>query len=261
MYNLKLVRYPVTGLQEIVTYSRPIKKAQERRYDEIDINRQKSMREVLEGEIRALRSSVNRTKQTINDYARANIWDWFVTWTFDGKKIDRYDYEKLSRFMSNWLCNVRKRKAPDLRYVVVPERHQDGAYHFHGLLANAGALRFEDSGRKTKAGAAVYNLLDYRIGFTTATKIRDTARASSYITKYITSELIHHTKGRKRYWCSRNLAQGDIEKIYVGSDVLQQLEMMYPKEKIIRKKEVVIAPNEHYRNHIKYLTISSITEE
>jgi hypothetical protein len=43
------------------------------------------------------------------------------------------------------------------------------------------------------------------MGHSTATQITDTAKASSYITKYITKELCARTKGFRRFYPSNNL--------------------------------------------------------
>lgn len=39
----------------------------------------------------------------------------------------------------------------------------------------------------------------------TATLIKDKEKVTSYITKYITKDMLNGLYGRKRYWCSRNL--------------------------------------------------------
>jgi len=52
----------------------------------------------------------------------------------------------------------------------------------------------------------VYNLSNFEWGYTTATRIQDPVRVSTYIAKYLTKE-ITVPKGRKRYWASRNLVK------------------------------------------------------
>lgn len=53
-----------------------------------------------------------------------------MTLTFDGSKVDRYDYNICLTKCCQWLNNQHKRYAPDLAYLFVPEKHKDGAYHF-----------------------------------------------------------------------------------------------------------------------------------
>lgn len=114
------------------------------------------------------------------------------------------DYDLLSDKVSKWLNNLRSRYAPDLKYLLVPELHKDGVhYHFHALIANTGNIQFIDSGIKHNDNI-IYNIGNWKFGFTTASKVIDSARASSYITKYITKDLCSVTKFKKRYWSSRN---------------------------------------------------------
>lgn len=161
---------------------------------------------------RSVVNSVNRTKGMIYNYARGNVWEWFITLTFSKDKVNRYDYEECSKKLRKWLNNIRVKYAKDLKYLVVPEQHKDGAWHFHGLLSNTGNMVFNEAKNKhtgallkTKNDLQIYNFGNYKLGYSTATAIVDTSKASSYITKYITKELSVNTKGFRRYYPSANL--------------------------------------------------------
>ena len=157
-----------------------------------------------EREERSNQSSMNRTIQKIYEVSRANNWEYFLTLTVDRKKIDSSNYDLLCEKVSKWINNIRTRYAPDLKYIIVPELHKDGIhYHFHGLLSNIGKLKLVDSGVK-KGGQTIYNLANWKYGFSTVTKVQDTGKVSSYITKYITKDLCAVSKGRRRYWVSKN---------------------------------------------------------
>ncbi len=151
--------------------------------------------------------SMARTKKSIYDYAFANTWEYFLTFTFDPKKVDRYNYDEVSKKMSNWFDMTRKRKAPNLKYLIVPEQHRDNAWHFHALISQIGSLSFIDSNKTDSTGKTIYNLKEFRLGFSTATKVSDTSKVSSYISKYITKSLVESTFNKKRYWVSRNLSK------------------------------------------------------
>jgi hypothetical protein len=153
---------------------------------------------------RSLKASLKRTKQSIIDLSKNNSWEWFVTITLDKEKIDRYNYDEISKKLSKKLNNL-KRVAPNMSYMIVPELHEDGAYHFHGLFSNIDNLKIVDSKKKTKDGKPIYNIKDFNLGFTTATKITDTKKASFYISKYVTKDLLNKTFNKKRYWCSQDL--------------------------------------------------------
>lgn len=154
---------------------------------------------------RSLYVSMKRAKGKIYDYSRANIWDWFVTLTFAPDKVNRYDYTDCTKKLSKWLNNMKRDSTTDFKYIVVPERHKDGAFHFHGLFAGCESLGITFSGHFTKTGEKIYNIGSYKLGFTTATKVRQNEAVTKYITKYTTKDLMEHIKGKKKYWASRNL--------------------------------------------------------
>ncbi len=155
--------------------------------------------------IRSLVSCANRAKKKIYEISRANDWEWFLTLTFNPQIVDSTDYDRVRDLVSEFFHSMRKRFAPDLKYLIVPELHKDGKkYHFHGLLSNIGNIVMQDSGKQCDNGEIIYNLKQWHFGFTTATKVTDSKRVASYITKYITKELCRETDGRHRYLNSAN---------------------------------------------------------
>lgn len=154
--------------------------------------------------------SENRSKKVIYNICRANTWDYFITLTFNQKEFDSSDYDLCVKRVGKWLNHLR-RKAPDLKYIIVPELHKDNIhYHFHGLLANCGNISFVESGHFTPNGDIIYNIENYKFGFSTATKVKSTDRVSGYITKYITKELDNHLKGKRRYMASLNCEKPEV---------------------------------------------------
>lgn len=187
------------------------------------------MENMVAQEQRSLFSSMNRTKNKVYYLARSNDWEWFFTLTFNPVLVDSFDYAACTDKLHDWLSNMRK-KCPGMKYLVVPEQHKSGRWHFHGLFACCDDLGFVDSGKRTSTGDIIYNVGKYRLGYSTATKVRDPRRVTRYIGKYVTKDLCAVTKGKKRYWCSRNLAQADIEKKYYPPEdlplLLEQLQDM-----------------------------------
>ena len=161
-------------------------------------------------------SSFNRTKRNLYYDVRSNIWEYFITFTFSKDVVDRYNWDDVSKKMSQWLSNMR-RTCPEMRYVVVPEQHKDGAYHFHGVFSGIDGFNLVDSGHKTKDDQVIYNVDKYKFGFTTATAVKDSVRCAKYICKYITKDLCKSLPGKKRYWKSKNLAQAE-KKEYTLTD-------------------------------------------
>ena len=58
---------------------------------------------------RSCQVSASRTISTLYEIARANIWEYFVTFTFNRQKIDSSNYDLLSDKVSKWLNNLRSR--------------------------------------------------------------------------------------------------------------------------------------------------------
>lgn len=152
----------------------------------------------------SLRVSFTRTKNMIYYLARSGCWDWFLTLTLSPDRVDRYNLNECSKKLRKHLNNIKNRVAPDMYYLIVPEQHKDGAWHFHGLVGNCPELHMIDSGKREKDGSIIYNWSDYLLGFTTATKVKDTARVSNYICKYITKDICKTVSGRQRYFVSKN---------------------------------------------------------
>lgn len=161
-------------------------------------------------ENRPLRNdSLKRTKDKIFEIALANKWKYMVTFTLDKEKVDRYDPKEVKKAVCNWLYNNSKRKS--LSYLVVPELHQDGAIHFHGLTNEALQTAFSETflirGFKMKPikestlrkkgfkpddenVQKVYNVTNFPYGFTTAVELDENCEGvARYMTKYITKDL------------------------------------------------------------------------
>lgn len=152
-----------------------------------------------------LSRSFRRTRSALYMYARQCNWEYFITLTYSPDKLEnRYDFSLCMKKVHTWINNCKKRKAENLLYLLVPEQHKDGAWHIHGLLCNTTGLTFTDSGKRHN-GKIVYYLDDWKLGFSTATKVTDTYKVSSYITKYITKDLCTITSGKQRYFVSKSI--------------------------------------------------------
>lgn len=226
MYNIKVIEYP-TGVQ-VRVYEKAIKEEKWNCDEWGEIPEPKERERKDETEIdrdRSLKVSADRSLQMVYKYARANMWEWFLTLTFNPDKVDSFNYEETTRKLSKWLKNLR-RTCPNMKYLVVSEQHKSGRYHFHGLFSNIDELRMVDSGYTDAGGKTIYNVGNYSLGFSTATRVEDSARASSYLSKYITKDLTDSTFGKKRYWNSRNL---DLPTEYI-------LELLRPDTKQLKRE-------------------------
>lgn len=238
MYNYKIITYP-NGTTQLRVYSRAIKTGEDfdewqfcpyfewSMLDSISESEKHLIEQWKQKQLAILSQEDNKTsdrnysvedaaraRQQLYNYSRAYDWEYFLTFTLSDKYVDRYNYDDCSAKIRKWLNN-QKRASPELKYVIVPEQHKDGAWHFHGLLADCPGIKLNDSGH-TIDGEKIYNVNNYRYGFTTATKVKDVERVAIYISKYITKSLLDMTKGRQRYYVSQNLPKPYIEKIYIN---------------------------------------------
>lgn len=147
--------------------------------------------------------NLKRVKERIFDICALNPFTHFVTWTLDASKIDRYDVDVIRPKILKTLDNLHQRHG--MEYIVVPERHRDGAVHFHGLVYGDG-LRYVDSGHVDAGGHTIYNMPQWRYGFSTAIQLYgDSMRVASYMTKYVTKDLSKIFG--KFYFASRSIAR------------------------------------------------------
>lgn len=135
-----------------------------------------------------------RTRTKIEEifYANPNAFTYFVTLTLDPKKIDRNDPNAVTKALKTWLKNMSTRKG--LIYLLVPEQHKDGAYHFHGFIS--GDLKLSESG-KMRYGKKIYNLDDWTFGFSEVTELHGGSQSMSAerMAGYMRKRLNYVSKG------------------------------------------------------------------
>ena len=155
--------------------------------------------------------SMRRARAKLRRLALANQFEYFVALTLDPEKIDRYDGEAIVKVLGRWADNMVRRHG--LRYILVPERHKDGAFHFHGFFA--GGIEARDSGVKWD-GRPVYNLPQWPYGFSTAQRLYgDYHRAVGYCCKYIGKQEGERALGR---WYYSGGALREPMKVYADRD-------------------------------------------
>lgn len=152
--------------------------------------------------------SMRRARAKLRRLALANEFQYFVTLTLDPAKIDRYDPAAVTKALNRWADNMVRRHG--LRYILVPEMHKDGAFHFHGFMAGDGLIA-RDSGHQI-GGRAAYNLPQWSLGFTTAQPLYgEYAAAVAYCCKYIGKQQGQRPLGR---WYYSGGALREPEKTY-----------------------------------------------
>lgn len=246
-YDFKIIEFP-NGSVEIRIYDKPISALEEKENERRQTKRARTIsNRLLKRELvfvpfeneevecfdyydlqademrkrKNARDSYRRTLNKIHDLARCEKWSMFYTLTFSPDVVDREDFGACMKKARKWFDNLRQRKAPDLKYLLIPELHSDKvSWHIHGLVCCDEGVSYVDSGLKDKQGRAIYNVEKYKFGWSTATKIEDTQKISSYVLKYITKDLCERSLGQRRYFRSNNL-QVPIENTYLSSEVFE----------------------------------------
>lgn len=80
--------------------------------------------------------SLRRSKGLFFDYALNNLWQYFVTFTFDSLH-DRYNLDSCNKSIRKWLQNFKSRYCNDFKYLGTFEYHKDGAIHYHFLVSGS----------------------------------------------------------------------------------------------------------------------------
>ena len=170
--------------------------------------------------------SFARSKRTVIDYGMNNDWDFFVTITFDGNKVDRYNAPAVLRKLQNALKDFRRFYDCDFAYVLVPERHADGAIHFHGLF-KIGRTDLVERHFDVQRRCVYYRIEFFyrRLGRFRMDKIATNATyVSAYITKYLTKE--NERIFQRRYICSKGLNSGEIVVDVIGDNAIPFFDIM-----------------------------------
>ena len=149
-------------------------------------------------------SARRRAVRRLRDLIRCNDWRYFVTITFDGDLIDRTDYGAVIKKVNTFLDNRVRRSG--WKYIGVVEHHKDGkGLHFHFLvdgdlkIVDSGTVIRPTGGRPVRTSTAirqgfrlsdcrtVYNLSDWKLGFSTAIEVYGNVKAlARYVGKYLT---------------------------------------------------------------------------
>lgn len=188
-----------------------------------DVDRGRSILDHLE-DFKKSEESLSRAKRSIRDLMLCNKFDYFCTFTFspDSWKVNRYDLSSCKRYIAKWFNNIKSRVAPDLRYIIIPEYHEDGAVHFHGVIGGLpeGELVVPPFIYKRVMGELQQlpntpGYMDWprwhrNAGFFNCSPIRNYTKCAFYVTKYITKHMLNMPKESSLFMCSKGLNRPEL---------------------------------------------------
>jgi len=156
-----------------------------------------------------LKRSIRRTRTVITDLIEMNKFTMLGTLTMSPEQVDRYDDDLVKEKLSKWLQNQKRNT--DFQYLIIPEKHKDGALHFHGLFKNFPTSKLVDSGKKDRARRPIYNVKSYSLGWSNFSYIGSLEATAIYCKKYITKDIDDTDAGKRRYWHSKDLLMPKID--------------------------------------------------
>lgn len=185
-----------------------------------------------------LNSNFSRARSMVLQYALCNPWDWFFTGTLDPEKWDRSNIDDFMSDFSQHIRDWRKKYDSFLSVLLVPERHEDGKWHVHGLIR--GLPYWETCGfyflplgdltpypySLSRGGFRCWMDFHDRYGYCSLAPIKDPVACAKYITKYITKDLGGRAGdlGKHLYFHSRPLKKAErISDIYIHYSELEAI--------------------------------------
>lgn len=151
-----------------------------------------------------LENNLVRAKTKIRDYVLCNEWDWWVTLTINPQWFDRYNLKEFFSAFAEMIHNYNRRAGRGVKYLLVPEKHKDGAWHLHGFMYGIPDEDIEIN------QYGYFNWVKYSssFGYISMSRIRDKLKAANYITKYLTKDILRSVTdcGAHSYYCSKGLS-------------------------------------------------------
>lgn len=158
----------------------------------------------------------SRARSMVLQYALCNPWQYFFTGTIDRRKFDRFDLDVFQEKLSQFIRDKRKKYGVKFSVLLVPEHHQDGAWHVHGLvygLPPNRLSRFVPPAPRHLMDRGFLNWPDYmdKFGFCSLAPIKDPVATAFYITKYVSKDLSRRggDLGKHLYLHSRPLKKAE----------------------------------------------------
>jgi hypothetical protein len=165
----------------------------------------------------SIKAGSKRARENYWGYALCNHWHYFATFTVSKEKCNRYNdlsVKKLWQLFRKRLYQFDKYT----RYLCVPERHEDGALHFHCLIATDRPFTLSmyfDKGEQqySKTGAPLWTIDLWDFGLCTLAVLPENdnqCAVVNYLIEYNTKQS-NLGYGVRRFMRSQNLENKEKE--------------------------------------------------
>lgn len=157
-----------------------------------------------------LNNNISRAKSKIREYALCNDFQYFVTLTIDPKKYDRYNLKTYYKDLAKFLNDYGRNHKTKIKYILIPEKHKDGAWHMHGLISGVLDKHLIENDNNY----LTWKQYARKFGYISLGEVQDHDKVSNYITKYITKDMANtiNELGGHMYYCSKGLKTAEIIK-------------------------------------------------
>jgi len=187
--------------------------------------------------------SIIRAKNLIMEYSQNNDFNFFVTFTFDKRKV-KTDNEFIKNKILKSLDNFKQSVDKEFKYLLIPELHKNGQIHFHGLfyLSDLGQKNMTKlfTDEKTKHDVYRHDYFFIKYGANRFIKIEDNdietiEKISFYVSKYISKDLLkqkdrHGFSYKHLYYCSNGLKRN--ETIFISDNISYAAALDFVSKKI-----------------------------
>ena len=154
-----------------------------------------------------LSNNVIRARTRVFDLAICNDFEYFITLTINKEKLDRYELKEYIKKLGQFIRDYRKKYEVDIQYLLIPEKHKNGAWHMHGLIKGIPREHLYIN----ENGYLDWENYKKRFGWCSIDKIKNKEAISKYITKYV----------RKSFDTDRGITEKE-SKLYYSSRGLER---------------------------------------
>lgn len=169
-------------------------------------------------------ASISRARRFVLDVCLSNNFSFFFTGTLSPETGDRFDIRWYHKKLSQFIRDQRKKYNSKIEFILVPEQHKNGAWHFHGLInvPDMALSKFPPTAPRRLLEGLYFNWPDYAksFGFVSLSPVRDFVACAFYMSKYITKDLGDRINdiGGHLYYCSQGLNRALLQDSFYGSN-------------------------------------------
>lgn len=193
-------------------------------------------------------NNVIRAKSKVIEYGMCNPFDMFITATIDPNKYDRYNLENFRKAFTQYIRNQKRLTGNDLIYLLIPEPHKDGAWHFHGLVGGWDWKelklfeRYKHPDKLVNGGFRYDPKILEKFGYNSFGKIKCQSAVSKYICKYITKDITiaNMVLNSHIYYASNGLKGAEVvaRGVVTGIKTKISFENEFCKTSWVKEKEI-----------------------